>query len=258
MAKLSKSQRTDRQKVIDDIRRQQKRSANRQGTLIVTVCVIIAVGIIGAAAYKPIKDWANNQKYKGKSLSEIGAPASVCQPVVTRTASAAQQHVPEGTTVTYDYAPPAYGKHWNVAGVAPVPMDQRFYSTSDRPHLEQLVHNLEHGFTILWYDATAAKDSTTMDQIKGIAKVLDANDTNNRLSFIAVPWLSSDEKQIKDHRAFPAGQHIAFTHWTAGGNNKALGIWQYCTKPSGTALADFMKKYPYTDAPEPIGGYQMQ
>lgn len=258
MAKSSKSERSDRQKVIDDIRRKQKRAANRQGTMIVAICVIVALLIIGAAAFKPIKGWIDNQKYKGKSLDEIGAPASVCQPVVTRTASAAQQHVPQGTTVTYDYAPPAYGKHWNVAGVAPVPMDQRFYTADDRPHLEQLVHNLEHGFTLLWYDQTAADDSGMMAQIKAIARVLDANDTNNRLSFIAVPWTSKDEEQVKDHRAFPSGQHIALTHWTAGSTGQALGIWQYCSKPSGAALSDFMKKYPYTDAPEPIGGYQMQ
>lgn len=257
MAKSSKSARSDRQKVIDDIRRKQKRSANRQGTLIVSICVIVAIVIIGAAAYKPIKDWADNQKWKGKSLSEIGSSASVCQPIVTRKATAAQQHIPEGTTTTYAYAPPAYGKHWNVAGVAPVPIDQRFYTASDRPALEALVHNLEHGFTILWYDDTAAKNSKFMSEIKGIARVLDANDTNNRLSFKAVPWTSADEKSVKKGQTFPAGQHIAFTHWTDAGS-KALGVWQYCSAPSGAALSSFMKKYPYTDAPEPIGGYQMQ
>ena len=251
MAKLSKSQRTDRQKVIDDIRRQQKRSANRQGTLIVTVCVIIAVGIIGAAAYKPIKDWANNQKYKGKSLSEIGAPASVCQPVVTRTASAAQQHVPEGTTVTYDYAPPAYGKHWNVAGVAPVPMDQRFYSTSDRPHLEQLVHNLEHGFTILWYDDTIAEDSEAMTELRAIArKFSDTSDRRN--AFIIAPWTSEDE----GGKGFPDGQHLALTHWSAGGagetdTTKQVGVWQYCSDVSGEAVDAFITDYPQLDSPEP-------
>jgi hypothetical protein len=258
VAKSSKSERSERQKVIDDIRRKQKRAASRQGTMIVSICIVVALGIIGAAAYKPIKDWANNQKYKGKTVSAIGAAASVCQPVVTRKASKAQVHVPEGTTVTYAYAPPAFGKHWNVAGVAPVPMEQRYYTAADRPHLEQLVHNLEHGYTILWYDQTAAANSSFMSEIKGIAQVLDVNDTNNRLSFKAVPWLNSDENQIKDHRAFPAGQHIAFTHWTAGADGKALGIWQYCSAPSGAALSDFMTKYPYTDAPEPIGGYQMQ
>ncbi|MCL2543082.1 MAG: DUF3105 domain-containing protein [Nocardioidaceae bacterium] len=257
MAKPKKSDRTDRQKVIDDIRRKQRRAGNRQGTVIVTICVIVAVVIIGAAAYKPIKGWIDNQKYRGKSLDQIGAAASVCKPVVTRTATAAQQHVPEGTTVTYDDAPPAFGKHWNVPGIAPAPIDQRFYTASDTLPLEVLVHNLEHGFTILWYDDTAAKNSTFMDQIQAIAKDLDANDTNNRLSFKAVPWTSKDIQQIKGHKTFPAGEHIAFSHWTAGGNNKSLGVWQYCSAPSGAALADFMNKYPYTDAPEPIGGAAM-
>ena len=257
MAKLSKSDRTDRQKVIDDIRRKQKRAANRQGTLIVVVCVVVAVLIIAAAAYNPIKNWVDDQKWKGKAVADIGAPASVCQPVVTHKATAAQQHIPQGTKATYDQAPPAYGKHWNVAGIAPAPIDQRFYTPSNTLPLEVFVHNLEHGYTILWYDATAAKNSKFMDEIRGIAKVLDANDTNNRLSFKAVPWTSDYIKQVKGHKTFPAGEHIAFSHWTAAGAH-ALGVWQYCSAPSGAALDAFMKKYPYTDAPEPIGGYQMQ
>jgi len=248
-----KSAASDRQKVINDLYAKQKRKANRQGTVILTVCIVIAVLIVGVTAYKPISTWLDNQKWKGKSLDEVGAAASVCKPVTTKPAGASQQHVPETQHVKYTDAPPAFGKHWNVAGLAPAPIDQRFYTASDRPPLEALVHNLEHGYTILWYDETAAKDSDTLDTIKGIAKILDANDTNNRLSFKAVPWTSKDE----DGKKFPAGEHIAFTHWTAGTDNKALGVWQYCSEPSGAALKSFMAKYPYTDAPEPIGGVQM-
>ena len=249
---------SDRQKVIDDLRRKQKRSANRQGTLILAVCIAIAVAVIGAVSIPIIKDKISANKWKGKALSSVGAAATVCQPITTKVANGVQQHVAQGTTVTYDTAPPAYGKHWNVAGLAPAPIDQRFYSTSEALPLEVLVHNLEHGYTILWYDDTIAKDSKLLDEVKGMASILDANDTNNRLSFKATPWLSKYESQIKDHATFPSGEHIAFTHWTAGQNNKALGVFQYCSAPSGAALQTFMDKYPYTDAPEPIGGYAGQ
>ena len=89
-----------------------------------------------------------------------------------------------------------------------------------------------------------------MGEIKAIANKLSDSDTNNRLSFIAAPWTSEDGKD------FPDGEHIAFTHWSADlATGKSEGVWQYCSAPSGEALEQFMKDYPYYDAPEPIGGY---
>jgi hypothetical protein len=75
-----------------------------------------------------------------------------------------------------------------------------------------------------------------------------------RLKFKAVPWLKSDGK------AFPSGQHIAITHWAkeskekGGKKGEQVGVWQFCSKPSGEALNDFMLKYDYTNSPEPAGG----
>ena len=47
----------------------------------------------------------------------------------------------------------------------------------------------------------------------------------------------------------------SLTHWSMGGTHgnpdEQTGIWQYCAKPSGEAVADFMDAYPYTDSPEP-------
>ena len=56
MAK-KKSAKSDRQAKIDAIRNQQQGSERRRGLMIVGVCVVVAVLIIGAAAYQPIKDW---------------------------------------------------------------------------------------------------------------------------------------------------------------------------------------------------------
>ena len=174
----------------------------------------------------------------------------MCGDIITKDAKGSGEHRDENEQITYDDAPPAFGPHWNVGGFAPVPIDDRFYTEDSRPELEQLVHNLEHGFTILWYDETAADDASMLGEIKAIADKLDYSDTNNRLSFIAAPWTSDDGKD------FPDGEHIAFTHWSADqGSDKSEGIWQYCSEPSGEALETFMKDYPYYDAPEPIGGY---
>ena len=68
-----------------------------------------------------------------------------------------------------------------------------------------------------------------------------------------MPWTSEDGK------SFPKGQHVALTHWSAGGAgntevSEQLGAWQYCSEFSGEALSSFMEEYPYFDSPEPNGG----
>jgi len=245
---VAKQQKTSRREVVDQIRSQQKRADKRQGAIIVGVCVLVALLIVGVAAYRPIKDWWDLREYNDLGLDKIGAPASVCQDVETKKASGTQEHVQPGTDVEYEEAPPAFGKH----EVYPDDMERKLYTEDDRPRVEKLVHNLEHGYTILWYDSTIADDTDQMTQLRAIASKLQGTD-NFRKKFKAVPWEESDGK------ALPDGQHIAFTHWSKGGKDadaqdasKQVGVWQYCSAVSGEALFDFMKKYPYLDSPEPL------
>ena len=241
MAKSTKTEKSDRQKVIDDIRRKQKSADQRQGMVIIGVCVLVALVIIGLAAYNPIRTWIEKRQYAGQPLEEIGASADVCGEITTKKAQGSNDHRPFEEQITYEDTPPAFGPHWNEAGVAPAPINQRFYTTDSRPELESLIHNSEHGYNILWYDETAADSEEMIGEIKAIAATLDENDTNGRFKFKAVPWTDEDGGE------FPDGQHIAFTHWTADQE----GVWQYCSEPSGEALQEFMEKYPFTDSPEP-------
>ena len=60
----------------------------------------------------------------------------------------------------------------------------------------------------------------------------------------------------RDGKPFPDDQHVALTHWSAGGeDDRARASRSGCgsTAPtvSGAALEDFMLEYPYTDSPEP-------
>ena len=247
---FDKNDKSARRAVADDIRKKQQRAEKRKTLSIVGVCVGVALIIIGAAAFKPIKDWWDLRQFNGKDLSAIGAPATVCQKVITKKATGNQEHVAEGTLLDYTDAPPAFGKHYPV----PDPMDRKLYLADDRPALGNLVHNLEHGYSILWYDTTVADDQTQMDELRAIADKLQGTG-NFRLKFKAVPWLDTDEAG----KTFPDGQHIALTHWSAGGNgetdtSKQVGVWQYCSAVSGEALSTFMIDYPYLDSPEPQAG----
>ncbi|WP_395656127.1 DUF3105 domain-containing protein [Nocardioides sp.] len=252
MAKSAKSPKSNRQAVLEEMRKKQRGGDRRRNFAIVGVCVLIAVGLLAAAIVPIVKDKMDQRAIESKALDQIGAPASACQDIVTKKADGNQNHVPIGTPVDYTTAPPAFGAHWNEAGVAPAPFARKFYTTDDRPELEALVHNLEHGYTILWYDSTIADDSSAMDEVQAIAAKFDESGDNFRDKFIAAPWESSDENGKK----FPEGQHVALTHWSAGGTGetdatKQVGVFQYCSAPSGAALQTFMDKYPFSDTPEP-------
>ncbi len=244
MAKPAKS---DRQKVIDDIKKKQKGADKRRGMMIVGVCVAIALLIVGAAAYQPVKNWWDLRQFNDVELASIGSPASVCGDVVKKKAEGDNDHRTTGEQIIYKDAPPTFGPHWNEGGVAPAPIDKRFYTEDDRPELEALLHNLEHGYTILWYDESIATNDGKLTEVEGIAKKLDVSDSNFRFKFIAAPYTSEDEKE--SGATFPDGQHIALTHWVGG--DKPQGVWQYCSEPSGEALKTFMDDFPYTDSPEP-------
>jgi hypothetical protein len=250
-----KPTKSDRQAVIDEIRKKQKGAEKRRGYAIVGVCSLVALLIVVAAAYRPVRNWWDLRKYESVTLVSIGSPASVCDKVTTKPADGNQQHVPAPSQVTYSTAPPAFGSHWNEQGQyqAPAPFGVKFYTEKDRPELEQLVHNLEHGYTILWYDDSIADNGDELTVIEGMADKFRSDSDNLRLKFIAAPWTSADEKESGK---FPKGMHVAFSHWSVGGSGetdttKQVGAFQYCSKPSGEALKDFMLEFPYTDSPEP-------
>lgn len=249
---MAKKESLDRRKAVDQIRKKQKNDERRRNIKLFSIVGLIVLLIIGSALIPVFKDWWTKQKYADTAISAIGGPASSCGKITTKAAEGNQQHVEPGTALTYDNAPPAFGTHYNVWQ----PIGQKFYTADDRPDLGYLVHNLEHGYTILWYDDTAAKNDKMMDEIKGLATKYDTNDAEYRNKFKAVPWTAEDSK-ANGGVTFPKGQHIALTHWSIGGpgeesnSAKQVGVWQYCSEPSGAALESFMQKYPYTDSPEP-------
>ena len=246
MAKSTKSEKTERQRLIEETLKKQRSGEKRRGNVIITVAILLAVGILAIPLVPYARGLFETNKYDDVAVDQIGAAADVCGEVEEKNATGVSNHVPEPQEVTYDTAPPAFGPHWSSPD-APAPFEDKFYDDNDRPPIEALVHNLEHGYTILWYDETIAGDPEQLGQIKAIAKKFkESGDNQNfRNKFIAAPWTDADE----DGASFPDGQHVAFTHWK-GESEASTGVWQYCGDVSGAALTTFMEEYPYTDAPE--------
>jgi len=241
MAKSSKER--DRRAVIEQMKRDQKRTERRRTMVVVAACVVVGLVIVGLAAIPLIKQ----NKAAAGALTDLGTSqkAAGCQQVVEKKANGNQDHKQVGTDITYDDAPPAFGPHYPT----PAPFARKFYTADDRPQVEYVVHNLEHGYTLLWYDDTVAKNKDELAAVKAIAAKFEGTKLTDK--FIALPWTA------KDGKAFPKGTHLALTHWSAGGDpadvTKQKGVWQYCGKPSGAVVKSFVKDWPYSDSPEPQG-----
>jgi Protein of unknown function (DUF3105) len=229
-----KSAADDRKAKLEEMRRAQK-AAERRRTLLVAgtagVLVLALVAVVAIAIRNQVAD---------SDITKVGVAASAagCDPVTTDAVSGASVHVgpgtdtPNETTVKYATVPPSSGKHFAV----PQSPARDFYTQSDRPVLETLVHNLEHGYTIVWYDPKLPQ--AEIDQLKKLAP-LARNSKNAGPKFIVSAWDTS-------RGTFPAGKTVAISHWGAKAGHRQL-----CGKVSGAAIQTFVKKFPYTDSPEP-------
>ncbi len=241
MAKPNK----DRRAVLEEMRREQQRAERKRTSMIIAGAVVVALVIIGAAAYPLIRDSRTQSALGKEDLGTLGvaADAASCTDPVATKAEGNNDHREIGAALEYDAAPPAAGPHYPTWA----PLERKFYTPKDRPEVGYLVHNLEHGYSILWYDETIADDEEKLAVVKAIANKFAGESYENK--FIAAPWTADDGEP------FPDDAHVALTHWSMGdtnGNPKGQqGITQYCGEPSGEAVATFVEDYPYTDSPEP-------
>lgn len=230
MSKKRASQ--DRKARLAEIQKQQKAKEKKVVGGIVVGCLVLLAALGGVVLYA-IND------AKGQQLPNLGTTvaAAQCAPITTDTGGGQGEHVGPGTEtpgqtiVKYDTVPPSRGAHF----VQPDISGRDFYSATDRPALETLVHNLEHGYTILWYDGTKVKDTKLLKDIAKRANRLPESSGK----FKAVEWDAS-------RGALPADKPYALAHWA-----KEAGHRQLCGDLSGQVVIDFVKKYPKDDTQEP-------
>ena len=84
-------------------------------------------------------------------LSSNKSPATAGGLMGTAVPITSAQHVPDGTQINYNSNPPAGGLHYETD------FEAGFYQESDLATLPKnpegyLVHNLEHGYVIFWYN----------------------------------------------------------------------------------------------------------
>jgi Protein of unknown function (DUF3105) len=232
----------DRKARIAELQKQEQARANRVRLQIIAGCGAVLLVLAAVITYAIID--AGKQQPE-VAISAIGVPAAAasCDPPTTDKAAGSGKHVEHTVKVKYDTVPPSTGGHFDQPAVS----DRKFYTAADRPQMEVLVHNLEHGYTVLWYDEQAGKAKKA--QLEELAKV--ANKLDAALGkFIVSAWDPS-------YGELPAGKKFALSHWSAtpGTEQTALanqaGHRQLCGDLSGEVVKTFVEKYPRTSAPEP-------
>ncbi len=231
----------DRKARVEALKREQK-AAERKKTLGFIAVAVVVGGVLIAI---PTVSIINKNNEKKAAFSELGAPAGLagCDVVQTDAVSKNDGDHEQDASVTISYAaaPPSHGRHF----ISPAQINSRgFYTASDSPRVEELVHNLEHGYTIAWYlpSVTGAE----LDNLKLIAEKLRGE--NETAKFIAAPWDPA-------RGAFPAGKTVALSHWgaptTEGDYSTSTGARQYGRALSGEAVKKFVDDHPSSDSPEP-------
>ena len=97
----------------------------------------------------------------------------------------------------------------------------------------QLIHNLEHGGVVIWYDP-AALDAESIDALTSYVNTQTASGVSGRYKFILSPWGGTD----------PLPAPIVASTWR----------WLLELETADTDMIDEFARAHYGDAPEPNGG----
>ncbi len=227
----------DRRETLEAMKRQQRSSERRKNLMVVGGAGVLGLGLVAAVGIPAYLDYRDDPANQSVASYGVDAAAASCSEPVTEQATGVQQHVQDGTTVTYAANPPAFGAHY----AAPATFERAFYTPEDRPPVEQLVHNLEHGYTLLWYspDLPAEERDTLADLAQSVREK--KPDEVLGVKFIVAPWDAGTA-------AVGEGKRYVLAHWGA-----EQGTRQECGDLSGAVVEDFVEAHPYTDAPEPNG-----
>ncbi|HEX7196242.1 MAG TPA: DUF3105 domain-containing protein [Candidatus Limnocylindria bacterium] len=147
-------------------------------------------------------------------------------------------HVAVGTTCRspeapcgpdpYSSLPGTSGPHWDPSGIA----NWGVYSTPQNE--SQLIHNLEHGGIVIWYDPDALDDAQVAELSSYVESQVSSG-ISGRYKFILTPWGGSEE----------LGAAVAVTAWRHLLKLDAFDL---------DAIRGFADENYLRHAPEPNGG----
>jgi hypothetical protein len=183
------------------------------GVVVVGVLILALVILFGSA---PNRNAGVQHPDDGGSHTAIGA-----------TCREAPASDPNCGTNPYSSVPATSGPHWDPSGIA----NWGVYST---PQPEtQLIHNLEHGGIVIWYDPEAL-EADQIDALTSYVTTQVASGVSGRYKFILTPWAGGE----------PLPAAVVATAWR----------YSLELEEADTDAIDAFARARYGRSPEPNGG----
>ena len=174
---------------------------------------LVVLGLLGTAVFVYVKDLREDEQGQGhpaRRARSNSTSAAECDPVKKAKANGNNNHIDPGTQIPYPEAPPAFGPHWgNYLQGSEI---RNFYTVDDRPEVERMVHSLEHGHTILWYDDTVKPGTDAYKDVQAISKKFERGAEVHRRAVDgegrqALPQRQARRPHPLDRSGEPAGHH---------------------------------------------------
>ncbi len=161
------------------IERQQRK---RRRQITVAGAIIIAAVALGGII------WAVNARAQDNGTSLLGNPGRAV------TVMADTSHYPEGEALPiHNSNPPTSGPHY--ASTYQVGFyDEARAATLPQRHEGYLVHNLEHGYVIFWYNCEALPEGGSCDELK--QQIQGVMDEADNFKVIGFPWPAIDKPVV--------------------------------------------------------------
>jgi hypothetical protein len=194
-----------RRRLAEQRRKEQERkAAQRRNLITMGVAALVAILVVGLIIQQRNGSAAATDNDFGVPASQAGClPVEHPKPLAGTHVGLGQEHKP------YNSTPPTSGPHYPQP-IAPI--DPGFYSTPQVP--EKVLHNLEHGNIVIWYNPDAP------EQVKSDIRAA-VNEVPNYT--LATPYDN-----------MKPGYNVVITAWAQ---------LQYCKQVSKQVVDDFRTKY---------------
>ena len=171
-----------------------RHQAKRRQTIIWTVAGILIIGLIGLIVVQ-------SGKGDEHAIQESATTSGVGEQILVETAG----HVPDGQPVESPSDPPTSGTHYGIS------MPAGFYQTNSPEYLDPthdgyLIHSLEHGYIVFWYNCDLLDEEscsvlqseiqTVMDDFEGVKLIAFPRPT------IGVPLVMTSWGYLQEFESF--------------------------------------------------------
>lgn len=205
-----------RRRETEERKKRERQKAHRKRSLVTT---LVALGVAGGVVAAIVAQRGSEEK--AATTYGVAAADANCGEVEEGDIQGAD-HIEVGAAhEPYSTNPPTSGPHYNQAGIGPV--QTGFYEDAADAPPEGVIHNLEHGMIVIYYNPDAP------------AEVIDdvTNAVDDEIgATVATPWPDIE-----------GDANVVYTAW---------GLSQSCEQVSRTVLNDFRKKYQGIAGPEKL------